>query len=72
MKTLTDLLNSNELIKESDIPEKFRKSFNEFMYGQTCQFENGEFLHYHWDFSRWYYINEQEIKRFEKLNELGI
>ena len=72
MKTLTELLQSNEPIRESDIPEKFKKSFGEFMFGQTCQFIDGEFVYYLWDFSRWYYINEQEIKRFEKLNELGI
>jgi len=63
-------------IKDSEIPELWKDSFNHFMFGQTCQVEYGEdgktiknFIYYASDFAYWYRMNEKAILRDIKINE---
>lgn len=63
-------------VRDSDIPNEWKESFNQFMMGQTCQAETNEdgsikeFIYYFHDFSRWYYMNQQAIERDIKINDV--
>jgi hypothetical protein len=70
MKKLREIYESGENVNESQIPEKWKKSFNLFMLGQTCLIANDEFIFYSSDFRRWYNINKLEIERDEKINSI--
>jgi hypothetical protein len=76
MKSLKDILSSTEDVRESDIPDQWKESFNLFMFGQTCMVEYNEdgsfkeFIYYGGDFRRWYYLNEKSILRDDKINKL--
>ena len=55
---LIDLYNSNKDVRDSDIPEKWRKSFTQFMMGRTCgggtdEMGNFVFIYYYEDFRMW-------------------
>lgn len=73
---LKELYNSNKDIKESDIPEKWKHSFFQFIIGQACYSEtdiNGNFLqfiYYSGDFRRWYNMNKIAIERDIKIDDL--
>jgi len=74
-KTLTQLYLEKKDIRDSDIPEYWKQSFNEFMFGQTCAIEHLEdgsvqFVTYYSDFAFWYVQNEIQIKRYEKINNI--
>ena len=76
MKTLKELYESGKDVKESDIPEEWKDSFNEFMFGSTCLAdlnEDGsikEFIYYSHDFRQWYNKNKKAIERDEKINKI--
>jgi hypothetical protein len=68
MNNLKELYDSGVDIKDSDIPDKWKESFNNFIFGQTCMIDidgdgNRQFLYYSWDFKTWYHLNQKEIER---------
>jgi hypothetical protein len=73
---LKEVLESKRDVRDSDIPNEWKESFNQFMMGQTCQAETNEdgsikeFIYYFHDFSRWYYMNQQAIERDIKINDV--
>jgi len=73
---LKELYESRRDVRESDIPNEWKESFNQFMMGQTCQAETNEdgsvkeFIYYFHDFSRWYYMNQQTIERDIKIDDI--
>ena len=63
-------------VKDSQIPEEWKESFNHFIMGQTCQAEINEdgtvkeFIYYACDFRSWYYQNQEAIERDIKINQI--
>ena len=70
MKSLKELYESKKNVRYCDIPEDWIERFRSFMYGQTITKEEGEFVAYHHDFTRWYQMNKQSIEREEKINDI--
>lgn len=75
IKTLTQLYLEKKDVRDSDIPEYWKQSFNEFMFGQTCAIEHLEdgsvqFVTYYHDFAIWYEQNQIQIKRYETINKI--
>jgi len=74
--TLKELYNANVDVRESQIPEEWKESFNKFIMGSTCLAdvnEDGsikEFIYYACDFRAWYFQNEQAIERDIKINKI--
>lgn len=74
--TLKEIYDSNKDVRESQIPEDWRESFNKFMFGSTCLAEYNEdgsikeFVYYSHDFRMWYNQNKKEIERDLKINEV--
>jgi len=73
---LKEVHESKRDVRDSDIPNEWKESFNQFMMGQTCQAETNEdgsikeFIYYFHDFSRWYYMNQKVIERDIKINDV--
>ena len=73
---LKEVFESKKDVRDSDIPNEWKESFNQFMMGQACQVETNEdgsikeFIYYFHDFSRWYYMNQQTIERDIKINDV--
>ncbi len=73
---LKEVYESKRDVRDSDIPNEWKESFNQFMMCQTCQAETNEdgsvkeFIYYFHDFSRWYYMNQQSIERDIKINDV--
>ena len=63
-------------VRDSDIPQEWKESFNRFMMGQTCQAETNEdgsvkeFIYYVWDFRAWYHENQEAIERDIKIDQV--
>ena len=63
-------------VKDSDIPQIWKESFNQFMTGQTCQAELDEdgkvkeFIYYACDFRTWYHENKEAIERDIKIDQV--
>lgn len=76
MKNLKEILEERRDIKESEIPNLWKESFNQFMFGQTCMAETNEdgsikeFIYYAEDFRRWYFQNEKAIERDIQINKI--
>ena len=76
MMNLKEIFNSGEDVRDSQIPEKWKISFEKFMFGQGCLAdlnEDGtikEFIYFSEDFRRWYRINEQSILRDIKITSI--
>jgi hypothetical protein len=79
MKTpnLKEIYDSNIDVRESSIPEEWKKSFFDFMMGSTCLMEEkldgsgeNEFVYYSHDFRRWYYQNQIAIERSLKIDQI--
>lgn len=76
MKTLKELYDDNVDVRDSNIPEMWKESFRNFMFGQTCQAdvdEDGnikEFIYYGCDFRIWYHQNKEAIERDIKINDV--
>jgi hypothetical protein len=74
--TLKEIYESGKDVRESQIPEFWRESFNQFMFGSTCQAETNEdgtvkeFIYYSHDFRGWYHQNQKEIERDLKINQV--
>ena len=75
MMNLKELFEAKRDIRESEIPEIWRESFNQFMFGQTCSVETNEdgsikeFIYYVCDFRIWYNQNREAIERDIKIDE---
>lgn len=73
---LKEVYESKRDVRDSDIPNEWKESFNKFMMGQACQAETNEdgsvkeFIYYYYDFSRWYYMNQKAIERDVKINDV--
>ena len=70
MMNLKELFEAKRDIRESEIPEIWKESFNQFMFGQTCcaEYEEDgktikEFIYYACDFRIWYNQNRVSIER---------
>ena len=78
MKNLKEIYEENRNIKESEIPDSWKESFNQFMFGQTCIAEYNddgtlkEFIYYAGDFRRWYHQNKISIERDIQINKIII
>lgn len=63
-------------VRDSDIPEIWKESFNRFMIGQACQAETNEdgtvkeFIYYACDFRAWYHENKEAIERDIKIDKI--
>ena len=73
---LKELFEAKRDIRESEIPEIWKESFNQFMFGQTCcaEYEEDgrtikEFIYYACDFRIWYNQNREAIERDIKIDE---
>lgn len=68
---LRKLYLSGDNIKFDDIPENWRKNFNDFMIGQTCLLDdNGKEIVYSHDFRVWYHLNKKAIERNIKIDDV--
>jgi hypothetical protein len=76
MKTLKEIYNSNEDVRKSDIPQFWLENFLNFMMGSTitADFDDDgniiEYVYYSHDFRMWYRLNELEIERDSKINNI--
>jgi len=62
-------------IKDSEIPDEWRESWNKFIMGQTCMIETNEegvreTVYYSNDFRRWYHMNQTAIERDSRINDI--
>ena len=75
--TLKELYNANVDVRDSQIPEEWKESFNKFIMGSTCLAdvnEDGtvkEYIYYACDFRSWYFQNQKAIERDIKINEIN-
>lgn len=73
---LKQLYESKVDVKDSQIPEEWKESFNQFIFGQTCQAEMNEdgtvkdFIYYSHDFRFWYHQNQEAIEREIKIENV--
>lgn len=73
---LKELYESKVDVKDSQIPEEWKESFNQFIFGQTCQAEMNEdgtvkdFIYYSHDFRFWYHQNQEAIEREIKIENV--
>jgi hypothetical protein len=74
--TLKEIYEEGRDIRDSEIPDIWKDSFNLFMLGQTCSAEYEEdgrtikeFIYYACDFRIWYNQNKAAIERDIKIND---
>ncbi len=76
MRNLTEIYLGSTDVRDSEIPDIWKESFNKFIFGQACLAdlnEDGsvkEFIYYLSDFRRWYYINKRSIERDVKIDSI--
>lgn len=73
--TLKELYDRGTDVREHEIPDKWKESFDRFMMGQICKIEHREdgshyFVYYSHDFRIWYHQNQTQIEREEKINSI--
>ena len=74
--TLKELYNANVDVRDSQIPEEWKESFNKFIMGSTCLAdvnEDGtikEYIYYACDFRSWYFQNKESIERDIKIDQI--
>ena len=74
--TLKELYDRGTNVREYEIPDKWKESFNQFIFGSTCLADVDEdgnvlsYVYYSHDFRRWYHINQTEIERDEKIDSI--
>lgn len=77
MANLKEIYLEGRDIKDSEIPEIWKKSFYDFMTGQACSAdvdEDGnvkEYIYYACDFRIWYHQNEKAIERDIKIDQIN-
>jgi len=63
-------------VRDSQIPDKWKESFNKFIFGSACYADVDEdgnvkdFIYYGSDFRTWYFRNKEAIERDIKIDEL--
>jgi len=73
---LKEIYDSGEDVRESQIPEKWKVSFDKFMFGQGCLADLNEdetikeYIYFSEDFRRWYFQNEREILRDINIDKI--
>jgi hypothetical protein len=73
---LKEIYDSGEDVRESQIPEKWKVSFDKFMFGQGCLADLNddetikEYIYFSVDFRRWYFQNEIEILRDINIDKI--
>ncbi len=73
---LKELYEANVDVRESQIPQEWKESFNKFIFGSTCTAEINEdgsikeFIYYACDFRGWYFQNKEAIERDIKINDI--
>lgn len=76
MENLKQVYESGRDVRDSDIPQMWKESFNQFIMGQTCQAETNEdgtvkeFIYYACDFRMWYFQNKEAIERDIKIDQV--
>lgn len=76
MTNLKKIYEEGRDIRESEIPEIWRESFNKFMFGQTCCAETNEdgsikeYIYYACDFRIWYSKNKEAIERDINIDDI--
>jgi len=76
MGNLKQVYSEERDVRDSDIPQEWKESWNQFIMGQTCQAETNEdgsvkeFIYYSHDFRRWYHMNKQAIERDIKIDQI--
>lgn len=75
MTNLKKIYEEGRDIRESEIPEIWRESFNKFMFGQTCCAEinedgSKEYIYYACDFRIWYSRNKEAIERDINIDDI--
>jgi len=74
--TLKEIYDSGKDVRESQIPEQWKKSFSDFMIGSTClaDYDNDgklkELIYYSVDFRYWYNQNKTQIERDIKISKV--
>jgi len=74
--TLKELYEAKIDVRDSQIPDEWKESFNKFIFGSTCyadvdEDENvKEFIYYGSDFRTWYFRNQQAIERDIKIDNI--
>ena len=70
MNKLLELYLQTRDVSFDEIPDEWRKSFDEFMFGQACAILNGKPMAYSHDYKRWFNINEKSIMREIKIDAI--
>lgn len=75
--TLKELYDAGVDVRDSFIPNHWKTSFDNFIYGQSCLMEDKldgsgekEFVYFSSDFRRWYHQNQLVIEREIKIDKL--
>lgn len=75
--TLKELYEANIDVRDSQIPNDWRESFNQFIFGQGCYMLDKldlsgekEFIYYACDFRTWYFQNQKSIERDIKIESI--
>lgn len=74
--TLKELYARGTDVKDYEIPSEWFESFEKFMFGSACTAdvdENGKvvnYVYYIQDFRKWYELNQKQIVRDEKINNI--
>jgi hypothetical protein len=73
--TLKELYEANIDVRDSQIPNDWKESFNQFIFGQGCYMLDKldlsgekEFVYYACDFRAWYFQNQKSIERDIKID----
>ena len=70
MNKLMEMYLHTEHVSFDDIPDGWRKSFDEFMFGQACPIIDDVILAYNHDYKRWFNENKEAILRDIKIDEI--
>jgi hypothetical protein len=62
-------------VRESQIPDEWKDSFNKFIFGSTCLADTNEdgsvkLIYYSHDFREWYHVNKEAIERDIKIDNV--
>lgn len=74
---LKEIYESKVDVRDSDIPDVWRESWNNFIMGSTCMMGEKldgsgekEFIYYSHDFRMWYHQNQKVIERDIKIDQV--
>lgn len=73
---LKEIYQSGGDVRDSQIPQEWKESFSQFIFGQTCYMidkldgSGQEFVYYSHDFRYWYSQNQEAIERDIKIDQI--